>query len=144
LILDKKEHAAVIKEIQAEMTRLCKDELKSKLLPEDRLCLKDGDDGEREELQGKMYIKASTKKRPLVLNRDKTPLTEEDGVIYPGCMVNAIVNLWAMSNEFGKRINSQLEGIMFWKDNEPFGSPSIDVNEFDAFGDAPDDEELPF
>ena len=143
-ILDKVEHAAVIKEIQTEMTRLCKEELKSKLLPADKLCLKDGDDTERDELQGKWQLKASTKKRPLVINRDKTPIVEDDNIIYAGAYVHAIVNLWVQQNEWGRRINAQLEGVQFHKDGEPFGSSGIDVNEFDAFSDGDDSEEAPF
>jgi len=142
-ILDKKEHAAAIKELQAESVSLCKEVLKAKTLPPDRFCLKDGDDTERDELQGKMTLKASTKKRPLVINRDKTPLTEEDNVIYAGCYVNAIVSLWAQDNQYGKRINAQIDGVQFAKDGEPFSSSGIDVSEFDAFGDG-DDEEAPF
>ena len=29
-------------------------------------------------------IKASTKKRPTLVNRDKTPIVEEDGIFYGG------------------------------------------------------------
>jgi hypothetical protein len=142
-ILDKKEHAAAIKEIQAEAVTLCKETLKVKNLPPDRICLKDGDETEREELHGKMHIKASTKKRPLVIGKDKTPLTEEDEVIYAGCYVNAIISLWAQDNQYGKRINAQLDGVQFWKNGEPFGSSGIEANEFDAFGDPPE-EDIPF
>ena len=143
-ILDKTEHAAVIKEIQTAMTALCKEELKSKLLPADKLCLKDGDETERDELQGKMQLKASTKKRPLVINRDKTVLTEADEIVYAGCFVNAIVSLWCQNNEYGKRVNAQLDGVQFWRNGEPFGSASIELSEFDAFGDPPDDDDVPF
>lgn len=142
-ILDKTEHAAAIKQIKEESLSLCKEVLKVKSLPADRFCLKDGDETEREELQGKMQLKASTKKRPLVVGRDKTPLTEEDGVIYAGCYVNAIVSLWAQDNQYGKRINGQIDGVQFWRDGEPFGSAGIEASEFDAFGDAPDDD-VPF
>ncbi len=132
-ILDKKEHAAGIKEIESQIAEITKEAFKGKSLPSDRICLKDGDVTDRDELFSKMTIKASTKKRPLVLNRDKTPLTEEDDVIYAGCYVNAIMSLWSQDNQYGKRINASLEGVMFAAHGEPFGGGGVDVSEFDMF-----------
>lgn len=138
-VLDKVEHAEVIAGIKAEIERLMKEELKGKV-PSDKLCLKDGDEMGRPEFEGKYTIKASTKKRPLVINRDKSPITESDNVIYAGCYVNAIVSLWAQDNKFGKRINAQLDGVQFCRDGEAFGDGAVSVNEFDAFGSESDDD----
>lgn len=134
-ILDPDEHAGIIKQIQDGFVELANEKLKGKVPPADKLCLKDGDDQDREEMSGKMTIKASTKKRPLVVDRDKTPLAEEDGKPYAGSYVNAIVHLWAQNNEYGKRINAQLDGVQFFADGEPFGAPGIDADEFDDFDD---------
>ena len=139
-ILDKTEHAKVIEQINKAMGELAKERLKGKLPPADKLCLKDGDDLEREEFQGKMTIKASTKKRPLVIDQEKTPLAEADGKPYAGCYVNAIVSLWAQDNQFGRRINAQLDGVQFRADGEPFGDGGISADAFDAFGEDFDDE----
>jgi len=139
-ILDKADHAKVIEQINKAMTELAKERLKGKLPPADKLCLKDGDDLEREEFQGKMTIKASTKKRPLVIDQEKTPLAEADGKPYAGCYVNAILSLWAQDNQFGRRINAQLDGVQFRADGEPFGDGGISVDAFDAFGEDFDDE----
>ncbi len=136
-ILDKKEHAQVISQIEAEIARLQKEEIKAKV-SSDKICLKDGDDMGRSEYEGKMTIKASTKKRPLVIDRDKSPITEDDNVIYAGCYVNAILTLWPQNNNFGKRVNAQLDGVQFVRDGEPFGDGGISADAFDAFGD--DDE----
>ena len=138
-VLDKVEHAEVIAGIKAQIERLMKEELKGKV-PSDKLCLKDGDEMGRPEFEGKYTIKASTKKRPLVINRDKSPITESDNVIYAGCYVNAIVSLWAQDNKFGKRINAQLDGVQFCRDGEAFGDGAVSVNEFDAFGSESDDD----
>lgn len=140
-ILDKDEHAETIKGIQAQIDHLLKTELKGKI-PSDKICLKDGDESGREEFAGKMTIKASTKRRPLVINRDKSPITEADNIVYPGCYVHAIISLWAQNNQFGKRINASLDGVQFARDGEPFGDGGISANEFDAFGDEP--EEIAF
>lgn len=136
-VLDKVEHADVIKKIEAESLRLQKEEIKAKVSP-DKLCLKDGDETGRPEFEGKMTIKASTKKRPTVIDRNKSPITEDDNVVYAGCYVNAFITLWAQNNSYGKRINASLEGVQFARDGEPFGSGGIDVDDFDAFGDGED------
>lgn len=136
-ILDKKEHAQVIGQIEAEIARIQKDDIKSKVAS-DKVCLKDGDDMGRTEYEGKMTIKASTKKRPLVIDREKSPITEDDNVVYAGCYVNAIVSLWGQNNQYGKRVNAQLDGVQFVRDGEPFGDGGISADAFDAFGD--DDE----
>lgn len=138
-ILDKSEHAATIKAIEAQIQQLMKDELKGKL-PAEKIALKDGDDLDRPEFEGKMSIKASTKRRPLVIDRDKTPISEEDNRVYAGCYVNAIISLWAQNNQFGKRVNASLEGVQFAADGEPFGTGGVDVDEFDAFGGEGDEE----
>ena len=141
-LLDKKTHKAQIAEIQAGIAALTKEKFKGKALPDDRVCLKDGDETEREEQQGMMVIKASSKKRPMVINRDRTPLVEDDNVIYAGCYVNAIISLWSQDNQYGKRINASLEGVQFCAHGEPFGPPGIGVEEFEAFG--KEEDESPF
>ena len=141
-LLDKKTHKAQIAEIQAGITALTKEKFKGKALADDKVCLKDGDETEREEQQGMMVIKASSKKRPLVVDRDQTPLVEDDNKIYAGCRVNAIVSLWAQDNQYGKRINASLEGVQWAAHDEPFGPPGIGISEFDAFG--KEEDESPF
>jgi hypothetical protein len=133
-ILDKKTHKAVIADIIKVIDALSKEELKSKV-PSDKLCLKDGDEMGRDEYQGMYTLKASTKKRPLVIGRDQSPITESDNAVYAGCYVNAIVTIWAQNNQFGKRINAQLDGVQFNRNGEPFGDGAVTVNEFDAFSD---------
>lgn len=66
-------------------------------------------------------ITASNKARPLVIARDKTPLTQADGKPYSGCYVNASLELWAQDNNFGRRINASLKGVQFVKDGDAFG-----------------------
>lgn len=136
-VLDKKEHAKEIQLIQTQIDALMKETFKGKI-PSDKICLKDGDEAGRDEFSGKMTIKASTKKRPLVIDRDKTPITEDDNKVYAGCYVNAIVSLWAQANSYGKRINAQLDGVQFCRDGEPFGDSGISVDAFDAFGEEDD------
>lgn len=143
-LLNKKDHAELIERIKTGMKKLM-DEAKVKV-PSDKLCLKDGDETDREEMQGHYSIKASTKRRPLVINRDKSPITEDDNIIYPGCYVNGIITLWVQDNNYGRRINAQLDGVQFVRDGEAFGAEGIGVDAFDDFGtvDADDDEDFGF
>jgi hypothetical protein len=132
-ILDKVEHKALIAQINEAQQKVAAD-AKVKV-GADKMALKDGDDSGRPELEGKMTIKASTKKRPLVINKDKTPITEEDNVVYAGCYCNVIITLWCQNNNYGKRVNAQLDGVQFAKDGEPFGAGGIDADEFDLLDD---------
>lgn len=142
-VLDKEDDAKTIEKIKKAIKDLMAEKLKIKL-PDDKICLKDGDTLGRPEFEGKMTIKASTKKRPLVINRDKSPITEEDNVVYAGCYVNGIVTLWAQSNQYGKRINAQLDGVQFARDGEPFGTGGVGADEFDDFGSDDFDDEIVF
>lgn len=136
-ILDKKLHADVISEIKRVINKGMADELKVKSLPPDKLCLRDGDVTGRSEYVGAYIFRATTKKRPTVVDRDKTPLVEEDDKPYSGCYVNAIVDLWYQNNAFGKRVNGNLLGVQFYKDGDAFGTGPIDVaNKFDDYDQA--------
>lgn len=136
-LIDKKDGAEQIAEIDASIKALLKEKLKGSKLPADKLCLKDGDTIDYAGYAGTMSIKASSTKRPLVIDRDKSPLTEDDGKIYAGCRVNAVIELWAQNNTYGKRINANLLGVQFLKDDEPFADGEKgSVDDFDAFGDS--------
>lgn len=81
------------------------------------------------------------KGRPIVKDRDASPLTPEDGKPYAGCYVNATVEIWAQDNKWGKGMRATLRGIQFVKDGDAFsaGTPLSD----DEFGDigAPETED---
>jgi hypothetical protein len=108
-------------------------------VPSDKRCLKDGDDFDYDGYAGHMAFKASTTRRPTIIDRDKTPLAEDDGKPYAGCYVNAIVDVWIQNNSYGRRANGNLFGIQFVKDGDAFGAGDVDVtDEFDAFDDEDD------
>ena len=71
--------------------------------------------------EGMHTLNASNKARPLVLDRDKSPLTAQDGRPYAGCYVNVVLDVWAQDNNFGKRINATLSGVQFVRDGDAFG-----------------------
>lgn len=102
----------------------------------DKVCLHDGDlKANYAGFPGTLYISARNATRPLVLDRDKTPLTAADGRPYAGCYVNASIELWAQDNKYGKRVNASLRGVQFLKDGEAFaGGGSASEDEFDEIG----------
>ena len=124
---DRKTYDAIMDGIEA-----CKKSNKLKV-GADKLCIKDGDDIEYDGYEGMWAVKASNGKRPTVINRDKTPLVEDDEIVYAGCYVNAIIDMWGQNNQYGKRVNANLLGIQFVKDGEPFGDggKTADADEFD-------------
>jgi len=139
-LMPKDTHDADYKKIKAAVAALIKSDLKGAKLGPEKICLKDGDDIEYDGYAGNWSIKASNNKRPLVIDRDRSPLTEDDDRLYAGCYVNATIELWAQNNQWGKRINANLLGVQFVKDGEPFSDGTVaSVDDFEDLG----DDELP-
>lgn len=94
--------------------------------------------------EGHHWIQSSNGVKPLVLDRNKTPLTAQDGRPYAGCYVFATVDVWAQDNKFGQRINATLLGVQFDRDGDAFsGGAPADESDFDDLGagaDASDDD----
>ena len=97
--------------------------------------LKDGDATDYDGYAGHISMKGTTKRRPVIIDRDKTPLTEEDNRLYAGCRVNAVVSFWAMDNQYGKKVLGNIEGIQFNTNDEPFGAGNNAMDDFDDLGD---------
>ena len=135
---DAKAVQAAIKEVGMEV--LGKEWSKAKL------CLIDGDTKDYDGYEGMMALKASTKKRPVIINADKSALTEEDGVIYAGAYVNASISIYSYQNSYGKFVQAQLNAVQFARDGEAFGGgDSFSMDEFeDLTGNAGDDGDAPF
>lgn len=71
--------------------------------------------------EGNAFVSARADKRPNVYGRDGSQLSQSDGVVYSGAYVHAMVEVWAQDNQYGKRINAQLTGVMFSRDGDSFG-----------------------
>ena len=115
-------------------------------------CFKDGDikyedDPEKypEFRYTMVFGTAKNRNRVPVVNRDgKTPITEDDGIVYSGCYVNGHVGLWLQNTPQYKRINASLRGIQFVSEGEPFGSAPISLDEFEELDDPDNDSDLGF
>lgn len=144
-----------IDEIKALELELCKEhQWKSKekgadahktLAKKDRLALHDGDDKQKYEgFPGNFYLSPSNDTRPTAVDRDKSPLTKDDGKLYSGCYVNAKVEIWVQDNNYGQRVNATLLGVQFVKDGDAFGAGAPPANpddfpDLDAEGGDEDD-----
>lgn len=85
------------------------------------------------------YISAKGKSRPAIFDRDRTPLSASDGVIYAGCHLNIIVEIWAQDNKYGKAVRAELKGVQFLRDGDAFGGGApVSADEFDKVEDADD------
>ncbi len=103
-------------------------QIKKEITAKDRLAMHDGDTkADYAGFEGNMFLSSRNKTRPLVIDRDKSPLTAADGRPYAGCYVHA-----SKDNNYGKRINASLRGVQFYKDGDAFaGGGSASEDEFD-------------
>lgn len=89
----------------------------------DKICLHNGDSKDYDGYAGMLFINATNTAKPYVFDKDaKTHLDSTSGIPYAGCYVNASIQLWAMDNQYGKRINASLGGVQFIRDGQAFGA----------------------
>lgn len=110
----------------------------------DKVCLHNGDSkAEYAGFEGNFFVSARNATRPLVIDRDKSPLTQADGKPYAGCYVNASLDLWAQDNNYGKRVNASLSGVQFLKDGDAFaGGGAASADDFDDLAVGASEESL--
>ena len=98
--------------------------------------LRDGDLSGKDDYVGHWTVSAREKleKPPRVLEADaKTPIVGAENAkrIYGGCWVSLLIRPWLQNNGFGKRINANLVGVQFLRNDEPFGDGSISTKTID-------------
>jgi len=103
-----------------------------------KLCLHDGDEkSEYAGYPGNLFVNSSNTVRPMVVGGGpdgRSPITAADGIIYSGCYVNGILEVWAQQHpQHGKRINASLLGVQFVEDGERLsGGSTATADDFDA------------
>lgn len=137
-LLDKKEHAGLIKQIEKLTERVALDGFKKKVKLA-RQPLRDGNEKDGKEGYGDevMFVSARNAKRPVVVDRDLTPLTKDDSKPYAGCFVNATIRLFSYDHKVGgKGVSASLRAVQFVKDGESFGAGPVNAEEeFEAVTD---------
>jgi hypothetical protein len=99
--------------------------------------LRDGDEEYPDDpnFAGMWFFNASNQRRPIVVDRSKSPLTEDDDEIYSGVYGKVVVNLFAYAGK-SKGIAAGFEAFQKTRDGERLGGGGIDID--DAFGDEDD------
>ena len=103
----------------------------------------DGDTKDYDGYENMIAFKGASGKRFPIVDRDNTPLAEEDNKPEAGDYVHAVVGFWYSDHpKGGKQILGNVKAIRFAKEGEKFGVGSVDVD--DAFADIgeEDDDEL--
>lgn len=143
-ILDKKKHAAVIKQVEDETKRIAIAEW-GKVPIKFRGPIRDGStfvdkDDEVKNGYGEdvVAVNAKSQSRQQTVLRDRTPADEDD--LYGGCYVNAYISLYVWDHpKSGKGISANLGPVQFFKHGERFGGATLDAE--DAFEDLGDDDD---
>lgn len=129
-LLDKKDDAAQIDALRSAVRQVALGQWPNKIPAGVKYCVHEGSEKEYDGYgEHNIYVSTSATIKPGVVDRRNQPLSLEDGRPYAGCYVNAVIRLWAMDNQFGKRINAQLCGVQFSRDGEAFGDKPFDATQ---------------
>jgi len=146
LLLDRNdvEQKADAKTLHTKILQMCKEKF-NQSIPADKLCLRNGDQL-TEDLHKFYVVSASESIRPIVVDRRRDPVPEEDGseLFYPGAKVIAVIRLWAQdSKDWGRRVNANLVSLQFHSHGPRLcGRARPKVNElYDDISDKFDDDE---
>ena len=90
------------------------------------------------EMEGHWIINAFSARRPVVVDRAKAPLTEDDDAIYSGVYARVALNFYGY-NVKNKGIAAGLEAIQKLADGERLGGGAVSV---DVFDDLDNDDDL--
>lgn len=102
-------------------------QVKEQLKAQDKLCLHRGEVScaGQPEYVGLFFVSGTNKSRFTIVDGARAPLVAKDGKPYSGCYVNAIVDIWAQDNKWGRRINCTITGVQFLRDGEAFGGGAM-------------------
>lgn len=116
------------------------------ILAKDKLCLRDGDlKAKLEGFAGNKVLSANCRggetepecKKPKVYSSAATGrqlLTRDDGTIYSGCYVNALVEFYG-DDRRGEQINCSLLGVQFHADGDAFAGSTAKDEDFEGAAD---------
>ena len=146
-LLIPKDDKATLKKIQAAV-EAAKKEGKSKLANKNGIIpnnihvpLRDADEEGRtdEAYEGMMFLNASSKRRPQIVDRHVERIEDEEEV-YSGCYCNVTVNFYAYVNNGNKGIAAGLNNIQKVRDGEQLSGGSNAEDDFEVLED--DDDEM--
>jgi len=110
-------------------------EMLKRLTVSNKTCYNDGEmKSHLAGYSGKWFLNASSLEKPTVVGRDCSPMDQSNNKIRSGCLVRGIVEIWAMDNQYGKRLCASLGGVQFELDdgtNFGAGSGAAKASDFD-------------
>lgn len=107
-------------------------------------CYRDGDTLTYDGCEGMMFLaaaRAAKQGAPKIVDRAKQDITQESGKLYPGCTVNAIVDVWAQSGD-NPGIRCTLSTVQFVKDGEAFSGSVPSTDELPDLSEDLEDDDL--
>lgn len=98
-------------------------------------CYRDGNTLDYAGCEDMMFLSSSRgadavakKGKPAIVDRAKEPLGKDSGKPFPGCTVNAIVDIWIQTEGY-PGIRADLRTVQYVADGEPFGNDGNDIDE---------------
>jgi hypothetical protein len=85
---------------------------------------------------GMIFSRITTKMRPGLVDRDRTPITEQDGKFYAGCWARATVCAYAYETKGNKGVALGLLNVQKLRDDKEFTGRIPAEDEFDAVDDS--------
>ena len=123
--------------VKRAIKQVAEEDMKGKIPSPSNLCMRSNEEKASYDgfVDGGYYVAANRKEGfapNQLIKRDKTSADED--TFYPGCKVNAVVNLWAQDNQWGRKINAELVGVQFAAHGERLGrgATKIDDDDFDT------------
>lgn len=101
--------------------------------------LMDGDDKDDEIYAGHWYLNAKCNTRPGIVDRDRTPIMDEEE-IYSGVWAIVSVTFFGFDVNVNKGVSCGLNNIMKFKDDEKLGGRASAENDFADIDDEDDDD----
>jgi len=106
-----------------------------------KFCYQNGDLKEYDGYEGMMSLGTHRKQSdgaPLLIDRNKAPLTASSGKPYGGCYVNATMDIYAQDGE-NQGIRCGLLAVQFFRDGDSFGGAGKGkADDFDDLGEGSD------
>jgi hypothetical protein len=146
-LLNKTEHAEVVRELITPNNKRLMEENKCEKVKADAKFIRDGD-GELVDSEvaiGHFTVSCRETRRPIVMDRKGELVTADQAgeMFYGGCWGHVIIRPWYQeSADYGKRLNCGFASVRFWKDDEQFGEGRITADDVkNRFADIDEDED---
>lgn len=109
-----------------------------------KFCYLDGNTKEYDGFEDMMYLSSHRGEKqgaPLVIDRNREPLSATSGKPYAGCYVNASVDIYAQKGE-NQGIRASLLAVQFSRDGDAFAGSRANPDDFEDLSEGADSEDF--